>query len=288
MSKASAPRKAAPAGDPFYAAKDEVDSKQSTKKSTHIRVAAKVAHVQTSHARYNALIEETTASNSRKILDLNATLTKDLKSAESHLRDLKRTVEYVEKDRSNFSHIDDNELGDRKAFLNSQKRILNAVKADLESGRLQQKLDRDMLGFADRCTGMLQRLPSAAQKDQYRAKQKGDYGAKNADEKENTDFIHDQRANMQMHIARQDQDLEELGTHVDRVGERAAVINEEIRDQGRMLDSLDEDLTDATEKMGFVMGNMAKLLKTKDKFQIWTIAALAVILIVLVFLVIYS
>jgi hypothetical protein len=29
--------------------------------------------VQTSHARYNALIEETTASNSRKILDLNAT-----------------------------------------------------------------------------------------------------------------------------------------------------------------------------------------------------------------------
>eukprot|EP00953_Heterococcus_sp_UTEX-ZZ885_P012512 7178-Heterococcus_DN1.PRE.1 len=226
----------------------------------------------TSHARYNALIEETTASNSRKILDLNATLTKDLKSAESHLRDLKRTVEYVEKDRSNFSHIDDNELGDRKAFLNSQKRILNAVKADLESGRLQQKLDRDM----------------AAQKDQYRAKQKGDYGAKNADEKENTDFIHDQRANMQMHIARQDQDLEELGTHVDRVGERAAVINEEIRDQGRMLDSLDEDLTDATEKMGFVMGNMAKLLKTKDKFQIWTIAALAVILIVLVFLVIYS
>jgi Syntaxin 6, N-terminal len=72
-------------------------------------------------------------------------LTKDLKSAESHLRDLKRTVEYVEKDRSNFSHIDDNELGDRKAFLNSQKRILNAVKADLESGRLQQKLDKDMV-----------------------------------------------------------------------------------------------------------------------------------------------
>jgi hypothetical protein len=108
MSKASAPRKAAPAGDPFYAAKDEVGSKQSTEKSIHrsecccccyccccyevlhdcdaliahlvaglrcrfAQVAAKVTHVQTSHARYNALIEETTASNSRKILDLNAT-----------------------------------------------------------------------------------------------------------------------------------------------------------------------------------------------------------------------
>lgn len=47
-------------------------------------------------------------------------------------------------------------------------------------------------------------------RDQYRAKQKGDYGAKNQDEKDNSDFIHDQRANVQMHIARQDQVLERV------------------------------------------------------------------------------
>lgn len=36
-----------------------------------------------------------------------------------------------------------------------------------------------------------------------------------------------------MHLARQDQDLEELGTHVDRVGATANIINEELREQNR-------------------------------------------------------
>lgn len=37
----------------------------------------------------------------------------------------------------------------------------------------------------------------------------------------------------QMQLARQDEDLEELGTHVERVGETATVINEELRSQNR-------------------------------------------------------
>lgn len=38
---------------------------------------------------------------------------------------------------------------------------------------------------------------------------------------------------VQMQLARQDEDLEELGTHVERVGETATVINEELRSQNR-------------------------------------------------------
>lgn len=37
----------------------------------------------------------------------------------------------------------------------------------------------------------------------------------------------------QMNLARQDQDLKELGTHVERVGETATIINEELRNQNR-------------------------------------------------------
>lgn len=36
-----------------------------------------------------------------------------------------------------------------------------------------------------------------------------------------------------MQLARQDEDLEELGSHVERVGETATVINEELRSQNR-------------------------------------------------------
>ena len=38
-----------------------------------------------------------------------------------------------------------------------------------------------------------------------------------------------------MQLARQDEDLEELGTHVERVGETATVINEELRSQNRYV-----------------------------------------------------
>ncbi|CAM9708283.1 unnamed protein product, partial [Phaeothamnion confervicola] len=73
------------------------------------------------------------------------------------------------------------------------------------------------------------------------------------------DQIHKQ---VRQQLARQDQDLEELGQHIDRVGEIGQVIHEELKDQHRMLSALDEDLEDAAEKMNFVMGHLAKLLKT--------------------------
>lgn len=36
-----------------------------------------------------------------------------------------------------------------------------------------------------------------------------------------------------MQLARQDEDLEELGSHVERVGETANIVNEELRTQNR-------------------------------------------------------
>ena len=45
----------------------------------------------------------------------------------------------------------------------------------------------------------------------------------------------------------------------------AGEIHEEIGHQNKMLSELDEDLADAEEKLGMVMGKLAKLLKTKNK-----------------------
>ena len=54
-----------------------------------------------------------------------------------------------------------------------------------------------------------------------------------------------------------------------------------------MLTDLDEDLDAAAEKMGVVMGSLAKLLKTKDRCHLWSILILALILVILVFLIVY-
>ena len=40
--------------------------------------------------------------------------------------------------------------------------------------------------------------------------------------------------------------------------------------------------------MNFVMGKLAKLLKTKDSCQIWTVVLLTLILILLIFLFMYT
>ncbi|KAG5178674.1 soluble NSF attachment protein receptor [Tribonema minus] len=248
-------RGGASSGDPYFVARDQV--------------AAKIAAVQAKHAQLNAAIDKARTLTDRDVKELKPVVARDLETAKGQLRDLKRTVDYVEKDRASFPHIDDAELRDRKAFLNAQKKILNAIVADTEGDKLAAKLEKE----------------TAAKRDSYR---KGDLGAKSNAEADNTEFIHDQRSNRMAHIARQDQDLEELGEHVDRVGMHAETINEELRDQGRMLDDLNEDIVTTHESMGMVMGAMAKILKTKDRAQIWLIVTLVVILVILVFLVVYT
>jgi len=72
------------------------------------------------------------------------------------------------------------------------------------------------------------------------------------------------------------------------VGYMAETIQEEIDTQNVMLKSLEEDLADAEEQLGVVMGKLAKLLKTKSKCQIGLIVILSLIVLVLFFLVIYT
>ena len=91
-----------------------------------------------------------------------------------------------------------------------------------------------------------------------------------------------------MIMQQQDEDLVELGQGVDRLNELSQGINQELKTQNQMLSDLDRDIDEAAEKMNFVMGKMARLLKTKDTCQICVILVLTFILLLLVFLVIYT
>lgn len=55
-----------------------------------------------------------------------------------------------------------------------------------------------------------------------------------------------------------------------------------------MLDDLTDDVDEAQERMNFVMDRMSKLLKTKDRCQLGLIIFLMLVLVVMVFLVIYT
>ena len=195
-------------------------------------------------------------------------MSRDLKAAEKQMRDLTLTVELVEKDRAQFAHIDDYELRGRTDYINKTRDEVRALAAYLKGDEVKRKMIVD------------ERSAVAAQA--------GALGATNSDEAENTHFIVDKQAEARMIMQQQDEDLTELGQGVDRLNEMSMGINQELQTQNRMLDDLDRDIDEAAEKMNFVMGKLAKLLKTKDTCQLCVIISLTLILVLLVFLVIYT
>lgn len=82
-------------------------------------------------------------------------------------------------------------------------------------------------------------------------------------------------------IAQQDSQLEQLGSAVERLGDMAGSINDELKEQNRMLEQLDEDLDDAGNKMNTVMTTLAKSLRTKDSCELYTVIILILITIFL-------
>jgi syntaxin 6 len=91
-----------------------------------------------------------------------------------------------------------------------------------------------------------------------------------------------------MMLQQQDDTLEDLDDAVQRVGYMADNIHEELGQQNKMLEHLDDDLADAEEKLGLVMGKLAKFLKTNSKWHLGSIACLVLVVIILFMLVIYT
>lgn len=98
---------------------------------------------------------------------------------------------------------------------------------------------------------------------------------------ENSRFIKGQKQQTIQMIHQQDQNLDKLGQAVDRVGVMAKEINTEVKEQSIMLDGLDRDINDASNRLNVVQEALGKLLKTKDGCQIWTVVILTLILILL-------
>jgi syntaxin 6 len=191
-----------------------------------------------------------------------------VKDAEATLKDLRTTVRAVESKRDKFLHIDDEELYDRRALVDSSLNRIANVKAAMQSNEVKAKLMADERALNLRRGGTNQEMTDL--------------------EKEETAFIADSQANTTMMLQQQDDTLEELDDAVQRVGDMAENIHEELGHQNKMLADLDDDLADAEEKLGLVMGKLAKFLKTNNKWHLGSIACLVLVVIILFLLVLYT
>jgi len=210
--------------------------------------------------------------NTHELKDAKKQLKRNIKNAESTLRDVQTAVQLIESDRDRFSsNIDDTELYERKSLVQTSRDRLSRAKDDVQSQAVKAKLLADERAKALR-----------------RAADNNNMGATTDGQRDNTDFIVDSQARTSLLMQHQEETLDELDVAVTRVGVMAESINEEIGQQNKILTEMEEDLADAEEQLGMVMGKLAKFLKTKDKWQLGTILGLFMTMIVLLFLVIYT
>jgi len=219
--------------------------------------------------KYLRVVRKTdTSVNTMEIRDTKKQLKRHIKNAESTLRDLQTTVRLVENKRTQFLHINDEELYERKSLVSSSADRIKRTKSDMNSDEIKSKMVEDERKKLQRRTG--------------------DMGAKTSIEKENSTFIQDKHSQAQLMLQAQDEALDELDEAVTRVGGMAGTINEELHQQNKMLSELEENLDDAEEKLGMVMGKLGKMLKTKNKYQLATIVCLSIAVVILFFLVVWT
>ena len=96
----------------------------------------------------------------------------------------------------------------------------------------------------------------------------------------NRDYMNDQ-AQQQSTIRReQDQSLDKMSSSLDRLGQMAREIDTELKDQDKIIEDIDRNVDDVQGRMDSAIKGVEKLLKTKNRCQLATIAILVLILVI--------
>jgi syntaxin of plants SYP6 len=103
---------------------------------------------------------------------------------------------------------------------------------------------------------------------------------------ENDRFIQSEGERQQLLLRRQDDDLEDLASHVVRIGDLGREMGQELESQGQLLDELDADMDSTATRMAAAQKKVQAVLdRTGAKGQLIIIGALIVLLVILVVLV---
>jgi hypothetical protein len=261
----------------------------------------KLAAVRDGLDGYLTVVRDTdTAANAHEVRDAKRRLKRHIKLSESTLSDLETTVRVVERRREKFPHIHDAELSDRRRFVDDSKDAIASSKMSMQSEEVRRKIVSDERAMMERRRGGGEgdyrsnggsaggeQLSSSANGSSATRRGYG-YGNVNGGAEDAESGIDPERSETLLMMRRQDETLDDLDMAVTRVSYMAETINEELETQNVMLKNLEDDLADAEEQLGAVMGKLAKLLKTKSKCQLGLILILSLVVLVLFFLVLYT
>jgi len=234
--------------DPFYVVREKVQLSHAT--------------ISADHDRWRDLLDSARD-------DDFAALTKTLKVALTALRvdlaDLQRTNTIVEKNRSRFKDIDDDELASRTRFCTEMDSTLRAIEDDLNSPKVTKR--------ADKTREQLLAGPKKPQKDR---------------EAGPSSVVQAREQQLQGEMLEQDQIAIDMSQAVDRLKDVALEVNRELKVQAEALTGLDAALEHAKHNMDVVMAKLNTLLGSSDKGKLCCIASLVFMCVLLLVLIVYT
>jgi len=238
--------------DPFDVAKDEVE--------------AAVRKVQFMHKEWRRQLEQQNTAENQQFKDLHAEIKGELQLLDYDLQEVDRSITTVEQNRDKF-HLSDEQLKARRAFVTRSQQAHREVEADLNGNKANAKMEEDRR----------QALLSSSKKEQQKQQQRSALEA---------DAYFEQETLLQKRLVEQQEDeLLQLSKATQRVGQVAVAINSELHDHQRMLDELNDDFDEQTQKMGALMKGVTGVLKTSNKCQIGGLAGLILLFVLLVWLI---
>ncbi|XP_055964128.1 syntaxin-6 [Sorex fumeus] len=245
--------------DPFFVVKGEVQKAVNT--------------AQGLFQRWSELLQEPAGATREEVDWTTNELRNNLRSIEWDLEDLDETISIVEANPRKFN-LDATELSIRKAFITSTRQVVRDMKDQMSTSSAQALAERKhrqaLLGDsggqswgagADKSSRLERELQLA-----------------------NAHFIEEQRAQQQLIVQQQDEQLELVSGSIGVLKNMSQRIGGELEEQAVMLDDFSHELESTQSRLDNVMKKLAKVSHmTSDGRQWCAIAVLfAVLLVVLV------
>eukprot|EP00949_MAST-11_sp_MAST-11-sp1_P004345 g4345.t1 len=228
------------------------------------------------HAKWKDALEGTNTATDKGFRKTSKKLSDSCDAVRRLLGDMDKMISVLSKQRSKFPHVDDAELDRRKSFVASSRGKLRAIMEDMQSPRTRRKLDDDKrkaLELRDNVGSSAEtQLPSSRGRERESA----------------SNLLERGRRDQRLLMEEQDQILDSMEVTIQNVGGMATAMGSELDEQKIALNSLDEDLDRALQRMNKVEKTMGKLLKTSNRCTMYLVLFLSVIVVILFLLVIYT
>jgi len=244
-----------PNRDPFYVVKERVQElDQKLKQET--------SRWQTLYQGNTARpeFEQTTKSIRQLIKQINA-----------YLFDLQRTIDIVDKNRSRFASISDQELESRRDFVAKVKTATTQIEKTIDSEATKQKILADQ-----RASLMEEHKRSSSQS-----------GLDREFSREATGYVEGKMQRQQQLESKQDEILDDMGSILDRLQVVSTEMNTELKEQDVVINDIHDEVDTAQRSMGVALNKIEKLLNSSDKGRWCCIGFLILSALILFIAIIY-